>query len=201
MAFKDKRVLKEKVELVSFIDMVFILLVFFLVSSFVIQTPDEERGLNIPTPENTLGRAQIMVQFVDEDHVFWLDESASSLVNEIEESYGYLSSQSLRARIISELIAQNTIPADELAKTIDDLRARANQNPFQRYFVLIRCPNDIPYFRIVEVIASISDTEFRNIQYGCVGGTIEQIRQCRRVYTVVETDEMGNRRRNIRIDF
>lgn len=201
MAFKEKKKVKDRYELISFIDMIFILFVFFLVTSFVIRTPYEERGLSIPTPENTLGRAQIVIQFVDEEHVFWLDESASSLVKEMEDNYGYLSSQNLRKRIISELIAGNVIPIDVLEEKLNSLRARANENPRQKYFVLIRCPNHIPYHRVVNVIAAVSDTEYRNIQYGCIGGTLDQIRECRRVYTVVERDETGNRRRNIRIDF
>ena len=77
---------------------------------------------------------------------------------------------------------------------------RAAQDPFARFFVLIRCPNDIPYFRVIDVITKLSDTPYRNIRYGCVGGTLTQIRQCQRIYTVVEEDAQGNRRKNIQID-
>jgi len=201
MAFKVKRRQKERVELVSLMDMIFILLVFFLVTSFVIRRPLQERRMYVPAPENIVGRAQIVIQFIGEDQVFWLDESVSSVVEEIEETLGYLSPVRLRARILSELISQNTLSYPELEGKLQQLRERANQDPYARFFVLIRCPNEIPYFRVIDVIAKISDTSYRNIKYGCVGGTLRQIQQCRRIYTVVERDEEGRRRKNIRIDF
>ena len=201
MAFKNKRQVKERVELVSLIDMIFILLVFFLVTSFVIRLPFQERGLSVPTPENTLGRAQIVVQLLDERTVFWMDESASETVSEIEENFGYLSAARLRNRILNELINRNVMTYERFMVELDMLRDQANTDPNSRFFVLIRCPNEIPYYRVIEIIAKISDTSYRNIKYGCVGGTLREIRDCRRIYTVVETDAQGNRRKNIRIDF
>ncbi|MBN2029351.1 biopolymer transporter ExbD [bacterium] len=201
MPFNQKKRPKEQVELISFFDIFFILFVFFLVTSFVVRMPLQERILYIPTPENTLGRAQIVVQFIDEANVFWLDEEVSSLVTEIEENYGYLSDTRLRDRIFDELFNQNVLTLEELDKKLSELRLRANQNPDLEYFLLIRCPNEISYFRVLDVITAISETSFRNIKYGCVGGTFDEIRQCRRIYTVVEIDADGNRRKNIRIDF
>ena len=201
MPFNQKKRPKEQVELISFFDIFFILFVFFLVTSFVVRMPLQERILYIPTPENTLGRAQIVVQFIDEANVFWLDEEVSSLVTEIEENYGYLSDTRLRDRIFDELFSQNVLTLEELDIKLSQLRLRANQNPDLEYFLLIRCPNEIPYFRVLDVITAISETSFRNIKYGCVGGTFNEIRQCRRIYTVVEIDADGNRRKNIRIDF
>ncbi|MCJ7812937.1 hypothetical protein MUP95_06445, partial [bacterium] len=123
------------------------------------------------------------------------------LVTEIEENYGYLSDARLRDQIFSELFGQNIVTLQELDAKLSELRLRANQNPIASYFILIRCPNEIPYFRVLDVIAKISDTSFRNVKYGCVGGTLDEIQQCRRISTVVEIDAEGNRRKNIRIDF
>lgn len=201
MAFKNQKRHKERVELVSLIDMIFILLVFFLMTSFVIRMPMQERSMYVPTPDNALGRAQMLIQFVDEDRVFWMDESASTVVEEIEDNFGYLSPASLRNRILTELIARNTIFLDELDERLERLRNRADGDPFTRFFMLIRCPNEIHYFRVIDVIAKISETKYRNIKYGCVGGTLDEIRTCRRIYTVVERDPGGGRRKNIQIDF
>lgn len=201
MALKVKRKPKERIELISLIDMIFILLAFFLVTSFVIRMPLQERSLYLPTPENMVGRAQIMIQFIDENRVFWLDEDAASVAEEIEQNYGFLSPARLRDRVLTELIARNTISFSQLEEKLDQLRERANQDPFSRFFTLIRCPNEIPYFQVVDVIGMISETTFQNIKYGCVGGTLNQIQSCRRIYTVVETDTNGKRRKNIRIDF
>ncbi len=201
MAFKRNRERKRTIELVSFMDMIFILLVFFLVTSFVIRTSYQERSLYVPTPKNTLGRAQILIQLIGNDRVFWMDESASDLVSKIEENYGYLSPVHLRNKILSELIKQNSFSFNKLGEKLENLRTRAEKNPSAKFFVLIRSPNDMPYFRIVDIIAKLSNTKYRNINYGCVGGTIAQIKKCKRIYIVAEKDSNGKKRKNIRIDF
>lgn len=201
MAFKNKKKPKERIELVSLIDMVFILLVFFLVTSFAIRLPLQERSLSIPTPENSLGRAQTVIQFIDDDRVFWLDEDATSMVEEIEDSLGYLSRDRLKNRIVTELIRRNTISFNRLDEELEALRMRAEQDTFARYFVLVRCPDEVPYFRVLDVMTKVSNTRYSNIKYGLVGGTLEEIRECRRIHTVMEVDARGRRRKNIRIDF
>jgi biopolymer transport protein ExbD len=192
---------KEQIELVSLIDMIFILLVFFLVTSFVIKLNLQERSLYVPTPKNVLGRAQLLIQFVDENRIFWLDEEASTVVESIEENYGYLNDASLRDRILSNLTSNNIISLNQMDSKINHLISAANQDPFTNYFILIRCPNELPYFHVIDVIEKLSSTKYRNIKYGCVGGTFDDIRYCKRIYDVVEKDSKGNRRKNLRIDF
>ncbi|NQT25457.1 biopolymer transporter ExbD [candidate division KSB1 bacterium] len=201
MAFKRPKRHKDQIELVSLIDMIFILLVFFLVTSYVIRMPLQEHTIYIPTPANELGRAQILIQLIDESTVLWLDESASGRVEAIEGEYGYLSPAGLRRRIIDDLISENTIPFSELDIRLSRLKERAESDPHQRFFLVIRSPDFMPYFRIVEIISQLSDSQFRNIKYGCVGGTLEEIRNCQRVTTVYERDHAGRRRKNIRFDF
>jgi len=201
VAFKRPKRHRDQIELVSLIDMIFILLVFFLVTSYVIRMPLKEHTLYIPTPENTLGRAQILIQLIDESRVLWLDESASERVESIENEYGYLSPARLRSRILETLIDENTLSYAQMNTRLTRLKERAASDPHQRYFLLIRSPDAMPYFRIVEVISQLSDNPFRNIKYGCVGGTLDEIQNSRRVSTVYERDRSGRRRKNIRFDF
>ena len=140
MAFKKKRRPKERVELVSLIDMVFILLVFFLVTSFVIRMPIQERSVSIPTPENKLGRAQIVIQYIDEERVFWLDEQAASVVEEVEENYGYLSPVRLRNRILSELISRNTFSVEQLEEKLKQFGKVVNPGFFNTKTKRLRPP-------------------------------------------------------------
>ncbi len=201
MAFKNKRIQKERVELVSLIDMIFILLVFFLVTNFVIRMPMKERSLSVPTPENTLGRAQIVLQFIDDQHVFWLDESSADIVDQVESTFGYLSAANLRQRILNELVKQNTFSINVVDEKLKALCERASENAYARYFVLIRCPNELPYYHVINVITQLSETPYRNVKYGCVGGTLEDIQNCQRITIIVEDDVQGHRRKNILIDF
>lgn len=181
--------------------MIFILLVFFLVTSYVIRMPLQEHTLYIPTPENELGRAQILIQLIDESSVLWLDESVSGRVESIENELGFLSPDRLRQRILDEIISENRMTFTELKIRLDRLCERAESDPYQRFFLLIRSPDSMPYFRIIELISQLSYSDFRNIKYGCVGGTLEEIKNCRRVSTVYERDSEGRRRKNIRFDF
>ena len=200
MAFKKLKRHKENVELVSLIDMIFILLVFFLVTSYVIRTPLEERSLYIPTPENTLGRTQILIQILDGEKVFWLDETASAVVSSIEEEFGFLSPDGLRARILNTLAENNLYTNEQLQKAMEGLKQRAKNDPTARFFVLIRCPDEVAYSSVLPIIATLMDTPYRNIRYGCVAGKLGDILNCKKIYTV--TEDIGSRRlKNIRIDF
>lgn len=192
---------KGKVELVSLIDMIFILLVFFLVTSFVIHMPLQERKLSIPTPKNELGRAQIVIQFINEDQVLWLDPSSADYVEQLENEYGYLGLKDLNRTILNQLIDRYTISAGYLSRKIQELKARAVQMPTENHFVLIRCPNHLPYYRVIQTIAALADPEIGNISYGCIGGNIQQIRECKRISTVKQTDARGKLQKNILIDF
>jgi biopolymer transport protein ExbD len=201
VAFKRRQKKKERVELVSLMDMIFILLVFFLVTNFVIQTPPKERSLYIPVPKNQVGRAQMLIQFIDNNHVFWLDERSSDIVEEVESNYGYLSDQRLRDIILERLFTENTLTMEELASRLDAVLIEANEDPTASSFILIRCPHSVPYFVVINIIARLSETQYSNVKYGCVSGTIEEIRNCRKIYTAYERDARGNQRKNIRIDF
>lgn len=200
MSFKIKKDQPHKLELVSLIDMIFILLVFFLVTSFVIRMPLEERNLYVPTPKNEQGRAQIVIQIMSTDSSLWIDESASELVSRIEEDYGYESQERLKQRILNRLIRDSKVSNSEMINRLDRLCQGADQNPQANYFVLIRCPYEMPYSMVVELISRIHDTAYRNVRYGCVGGHLDDLRNCRKILTVVERVK-GERRKSLLIDF
>lgn len=201
MAFKKKTDHKEKVEPISMIDMIFILLAFFLVTSYVMKMPLQERMVSIPTPENVRGRAQIVIQFIDENRVFWLNDSAADIVKQISDDRWDLSPKQLQRLVVETLIQKNTLDYDGLVLRLEELKEQAKGNPNSNYFVQIRCPNDLPYQKVIDVITQLADTQYRNIKYGCVGGTLDDIRNCREIKTVAEVDRMGRRRLNLQIDF
>jgi biopolymer transport protein ExbD len=198
MAFKNKQRQKEKVELVSLIDMIFILLAFFLVTNFVIRVPQQERNLYIPTPDNTPGNAQIMIQFINEEEVFWIDSHASDVVESMERELGFLPNEILMDTILTALLDRNILTLSQLDEKIENLKSDANDDPELESFVLVRCPNNVPYFRVIDVIVKLSNTLFQNLKYGCVGGTVEEISKIR---TVIRRDRNGSERKNIVIEF
>ena len=196
MGFKKLHHDKESVEPISMIDMIFILLAFFLVTSYVMKMPLEERMVSLPTPENVYGRAQIVIQFIDNDEVFWLNESAADVVKQMTDENWTLTPKQLQRLILNTLIKENTISFQELERKLDELKIKAKKNLNSNYFVQIRCPNDLPYQTVINVISQLADNEFRNIKYGCVGGTIDEIKNCRKLETVRDKGRL-----NLQIDF
>lgn len=181
--------------------MILILLVFFLVTSFVIRMPFQERGVYIPTPENTRGRAQVVMQLLDENHFIWIDDSFGQTVERITKDFGYLSQARLTERIINEMINESQYEMRSLDSKISELQKKAGENQTARYFVQIRCPNEIPYYRVIHIINKLNQGTFANIRYGCVGGTIGDMASADRIRIIQERDEQGRLRKNILIDF
>lgn len=161
----------------------------------------QERKLYLPTPQNKLGRTQILIQFIDDQRVFWLDETVTDVITEIEEDFGYLSNKRLRDKILDQLKSQQIISFDDLMIKLDQLKGKIDNNPSQKYFILIRCPYEMEFFQVIQVVETLSETQYGNIHYGCVGGSYDDIAQCQRITNVVEVDKNGHRTKNILIDF
>ena len=170
MSFKQRFKIKESIELVSLIDMIFILLIFFLVSSYVIQTPSQERGLFLPTPKNEPGTAQILIQIIDSNSIFWLDKSDYTFIRN-----SILSGLSTKD-IVSRLYNRNSMSIQDLDSKISNLKNMVVQDPEEHYFCLIRSPNDLACGVVMDVISKIAGQS--NIEYGCVGGAVNDILNC-----------------------
>ncbi len=153
--------------------MIFILLIFFLVSSYVIQTPSQERGLFLPTPKNKPGAAQILVQIINSNEIFWLDKSDyNSIRNNIHRGL-------LTQNIIANLKNSNTISIKRLDNKIDRLKSIVRKNPEEHYFILIRSPDTIPCGVVMNIISKVAGQT--NMEYGCVGGSINDILNCNNI--------------------
>ena len=201
MAFRKRETDRRKIELISLIDVVFLLLLFFLVTSFVIHLSKQEQKLDIPTPKNIRGRTQILIQLMERGNFFWIDENSVTMVRKIREEKSYLPTNLINAEILNKLLNTNSFSETGFKAKLQEFVRKADQDPRAKYFVLIRCPNEIPYFRVVDIIKTLSSSKYGNIKYGCVGGSIAQIRNCKRIETVRELDSQGRERDNIYIYF
>lgn len=197
---------KKRLTLVSLMDVVFILLIFFLVSVFFSSLPNEERKLFIPTPKNEPGSAQVLIQLIDEDNYFYIDPLVTEgLVNDITaiDNRGGLSASAKLAAKKRLLMRKCTFAIDDaqnnLFGKLNTLMAHANTHPEEEYFVIIRCPGNLPYSRVIDIIQVLSDSKYQNVQYGCVGGTLDDIRNSRRIEKRLVREE-GMLRKNVIID-
>jgi len=174
MPFKKKIVKKEPVELLSLIDMIFILLVFFLVTSFAIKMPLQERSLLVPTPENKPGRAQIFIQIIDENNIFWLDESANRDVATWDRELFYMLGDQKNTEIINRLIRKNSMSLDAFQDKLRSFIQEARSHRNRTYFTVVRCPDQVPYVVVIKILSLLSQAE--NVEYGCLGGTLDELR-------------------------
>jgi len=199
VAFKKLRGGKNKAQLISLMDMAFLLLLFFLVTTLVSQSTKSEQQLTIPTPENKQpGRAQIMIQLINQNSYLFVDQTTNDVVQDVINQWGFLPHNLLMQRIAETLLAQCRYNDAQLQEKLSQLRSRANQHPEEEYFILIRCPDELPYYLVIDLIRAISGLP--NLNYGCVGGSIYQIQTAKEIALVVETVK-GARRENLVITF
>jgi len=199
MALKFEESSRKKPQLHSLIDMSFILLLFFLVTSMIVQMKEKEQKLSIPTPKNEPGRAQILVQFIDQDHFLYLDESAGKIVDDVKSSFGWQPLSWQKQEILRRFQAERSCTKQELLSKLAAQKERAIENPQETYFILIRCPDNLPYYHVIDVIQTVAGVS--SIQYGCVGGSIADLQRAKRIDMVIEEDENGVRSENVVIEF
>ena len=209
MAFRTQKDDFRKVQLVSLIDMIFILLVFFMVTVTVVRLTIKEQKLPVPTPVSERGRAQIVIQLLNNGEFLWLDDRATTLISKvmdtIEKRFSYLSPSELNQKKTKEalriLLKKNIFPGDQMEEKLNQLLKKANSDPSSNYFVLLRSPDEIPYYKIINIIQKFNSAKYQNILYGCVGGTLNDIKNSKNVKVVIERDRNGRRRENLQIDF
>lgn len=185
-----------RTQLHSLIDMAFILLLFFLVTSMLAKMGGSEQKLAIPTPKNEPGRAQVVIQIIDENRFWYLGEAARQAALEILQNT-FLSDAAIKEEIIKSF---RNLECDRsrLLSNIEALKAEAAQHSSNQYFVVIRCPDELPYGVVMDIIQALSGDA--NIRFGCVGGVLSDITQARRFSKAVESH--GNMSQtNVIIDF
>jgi len=197
LAFKRKTHGSKDIQLVSFMDMIFNLLLFFLVASYIATSAKEEKRFVFPTPKNELGSAEVFIQWIDEQTVFWIDQTSSAEVQRVLNQYSYLAPDEQSRTVIGVLQDRNRLDSGGLAGRLEALVRTADSNPGRKYFVVLRCPNQIPYSKVLDVVARLIEARYNNVEYGTVGGTLEQMR----LNVLENTDTEGNIRKIIRIDF
>ncbi|HDL18589.1 MAG TPA: hypothetical protein ENH29_06005 [Bacteroidetes bacterium] len=210
MAFRKENSTNKKMQLISLMDVVFILLIFFLVSIFFASLPNEERRIFIPTPKNEPGYAQVLIQLIDENSFLYIDPFVTEkLVKEITQiDKKTFMSVAQRLQQKKELIiTKNTYPiisqdgsGNFLKAKLMTLVTQADAHPEEKYFAMIRCPDELPYAVVIDVVEILSRTKYKNIQYGCVGGTIDDIRNSKSIEKKM-VREGSVLRRNVVIQF
>jgi biopolymer transport protein ExbD len=197
VAFERRLAGKKEIQLVSCMDMIFNLLLFFLVTSNIATNAKLEKRFIFPIPKYDLGSAEIFIQWIDDRSVFWIDQTASVQVQRVLDQYSYMSPEEQNRETVALLKIQNKLNADQLDLRLQSVIHEADANPGRKYFALLRCPNEVPYDRVIEAVARLSCTKYGNVEYGCVGGSLTDLRMS----VLEKTDSDGNLRRLIRIDF
>ena len=197
MAFRSRIGGSKEVQLVSFMDMIFNLLLFFLVASYIAANSKVEKRFVFPTPKNELGTAEVFIQWIDERTVFWIDQDASVEVQRVLNEYSYLAPGEQSRTVVGIFQERSRLDAVGLIKRLQSFVQTADSNPGKKYFVLLRCPNQIPYSVVLDAVARLAEARYSNVEYGTAGGTLDQLQ----LNVLESTDAEGNLRKIIRIDF
>lgn len=174
MAFKKISHANKKLQMVSLIDLIFILLIFFIITSIMIKLSKGEAKLYVPTPKNEPGEAQIFIQIVDENRYLWVDHTVIDTLN----LYSYKLPRPVSdAYKVDLLVNKMTVDSEGLSLKMAQLKQTAQSHPNEEYFVLIRCPQDKPYYLVTDIIEQLVDTP--HFQYGCIEGSVDDLRRSR----------------------
>ncbi len=186
MAFRKLTQEDRRIQLVSLIDLIFILLIFFIITSILIKLTRGEAQLYIPTPKNEPGEAQVLVQILDDENYLWVDHTAIDTLNQ----YTYRRKAPITTKAkVDVLLSKMTLDSTGLQRRIDHLVAESKDRPDKDYFVLIRCPDYLPYHYATSVVEKLVDAP--NFEYGCVAGTIDDIKNSKKISVgsnVIEID-------------
>lgn len=177
MAFKKEKVANQSIELLSLIDMIFILLVFFLVTTFAGMGPGDEQALMIPTPKNRPGHAQLFIQIRNTGEYFWLDDRAQNVVSDLMLRFSLYPANMKNRMVWEQLESRFTFKSDEFESRLNGFVKSAKAKPDREYYIIIRCPDNIAYSSVMRIISILSSAE--NIKYGCIGGEMSDIRGTR----------------------
>lgn len=171
MAFRRISHESRKIQMTSLIDLIFILLIFFVISSILIKLTTGESKLYIPTPKNEPGEAQILIQILDGEHYLWVDHTAMDTLRFYDQRR---QSSSTNHDKVNLLLSKMTLSSAQVEQRLEDLRNSSDGRLNKDYFILIRCPEDQPYYLVTDMIEKMLDAP--NLEYGCVAGTVDDIR-------------------------
>lgn len=177
MPFKSHAHERRSVPFTSLIDLIFILLIFFIISSIMIKLTKGESKLYIPTPISEPGEAQVLIQILDEDNYLWLDHTA---IDTLLFYRDLLPNQGDNKAKVNLLLDKMTLHSDELFDRLANLQTSSNFQRNREYFVMIRCPDHLPYYLATNIIERFVDNP--NFEYGCVAGSIEDIKSSKNIF-------------------
>ena len=199
MAFRSIERKQRKPQWTSLIDMAFILVIFFAVTNIVVKMKKGEANVSVPLPKNQMGRAQVLIQLDGERDLngyYFIDPSAADRVDQILNNFGYLAQDQIQRKVI-EYFQTRFFSKDELMENIEMISQRA-QSQSEEYFFLIRCPESMPYYHVIDIIQKISRVS--EIDYGCVEGSFDDIRNAR-IATYQSQNQQGLFQNNLVITF
>ncbi len=123
----------------------------------------------VPTPKNEPREAQLLIQIIDEGRYLWVDHTAIDLLRQLEYNAGRKPDTRTK---INFLVEEMTLDKAELFSRLEHLASRDRAHN-KAYFVLIRCPDALPYHYATSVIEKLVGNP--RFEYGCVSGTLEEI--------------------------
>lgn len=176
MAFRKIEAENRRIQLVSLIDLIFILLIFFIIASILIKVTRGEARLYVPLPENEAGEAQLLIQILGPDSFLWLDHTAIDTLNAYSRRLKLRPSAESKVNL---LLAKMVVDSKGLNDRIERLALEAGSRRQNTYFVVIRCPDEEPYYYATNIIQKLAPVP--NVEYGCVAGSIDDLKRSARI--------------------
>jgi biopolymer transport protein ExbD len=172
LAFTIRKTQKKELSLVSFMDMIFILLIFYLVTCISASLGKEEKKIVLPTPKNEAGRADVLIQWVGNDKIIWIEKSMAAELRTMR--YGIYETNDpdeIDRILIQRIVQRHSMNLQQAIRFMDTESRAFNQG--SRNFIVVRCPDTVPYSDVMQMISALHD---KGVRYGCIGGDVDALK-------------------------
>lgn len=211
MALKKRIADRKTLQLISLFDVVFLLILFFLVTRVISVIGVDINEVAVRVPENEEGEAQICIQVTtprDNGNVgfYWIDsDSVRTTIERTRRALGLTADDTTdRGTIRLALANLPLLDKSMIKEKISILKNRLLRNLRENYFVVIRCPGENSYSDLIEIIDALKgrgSANVPNLQYGCIEGSFDQILNAQRMeYRRVDVGR-GRQQNVLRIAF
>lgn len=165
MAFRSMEQPKRRISLMGLIDVIFLLLIFFLVTS-IVQPGMQEHEVRLPTPTNERGKANVLIQIVEPDQFVYLDwVNMPELIPATYINQPALAGNTVCSKLKNDdslLIGKTKLHA-AITAMFRRLLALEKADPRRMATcqILVRSPGDLPYSTTIELLDFIQDESER----------------------------------------
>ena len=99
--------------------------------------------------------------------------SANRDVETWDKELFFLLADQKNKEILRRLVHKNSLEMTDFNDKLGSFVRTAKENRNRTYFIVIRCPDRVPYTLVMQILSTLSQAD--NVEYGCLGGDLQEL--------------------------